>query len=301
MPRLSPCLRRLLILPITLVALLVVAAPAATARATSAPNWQAWGLTVDFPALATDAPTILYTVYTGTDAPTAQVLAESAPLDLWANGSCTIQGTGPLAWQGGYADFNGNAYIRCQLPSWRAGLTALAPGMPGANTNTLTCEAGGAPLFMAAQVKLDPVSSANPIIDATSVGVALSAPSNGIKARTNLTLTSGIYSSPLWNQSNAGNRVVMGEDGPAIVAVASHFGWLNFLTDPNWDDFFNGVTGMAIGHWVESPSAHWTAPAARFKLRTQSDYAYIGYSPATSTYLRGELGSVRADPGCKNS
>jgi hypothetical protein len=93
----------------------------------------------------------------------------------------------------------------------------------------------------------------------------------------------------------------MGEDGPAITAVATHFGWLNFLTDPNWDDFFNGVTGATIGHWVESPSAHSTAPAARYKLKTQSDFVYIGYSPATSTYLHGELGAVRSDPGCKNS
>lgn len=85
--------------------------------------------------------------------------------------------------------------------------------------------------------------------------------------------------------------MVIGEDGPAIVAVASHFGWLNFLADPNWDDFFNGVTGTTIGHWVESPSAHWTAPAGQYKLKTQSEYLYIGYSPATSTYLRGELGA----------
>ena len=118
------------------------------------------------------------------------------------------------------------------------------------------------------RVKLDAVSSANPIIDATGVGVALSAPSDGTKARTSLTLTAGTYSSSQWTQNSAGNRVVIGEDGPAIVAVATHFGWLNFLTDPNWSNFFNGVTGMAIGHWVESPSAHWTAPAARFKLKT---------------------------------
>src|SRR4051794_6713789 len=138
MHRLLPRLRRLLVLPMALFALLAATAPASTARAAAAPAWQAWGLTVDFPTLATSAPTILYTVYTGTDDPTPQVLAESAPVDLWANGSCMILGTGPLTWQGGYGDFNGNAYIRCRLPSWRAGLTALAPGMPGANMNTLT-------------------------------------------------------------------------------------------------------------------------------------------------------------------
>jgi len=301
MHRLLPNMRRLLLLPMALVALLAAAAPASTARATGAPTWQAWGLTVDFPTLATEAPKIMYIVYVGTDDPTPQVVAESTPVDLWANGSCTTQGTGPLTWQGGYADFNGNAYIRCQLPSWRAGIGALAPGLPGAGTNTLTCEAGGAPLFLAAQVKLDAVSSANPIVDATGLGVALSAPSNGNKARTSMTLTSGITTSPQWNQSSAGNRVAIGEDGPAIVAVAAHFGWLGFLSDPNWDDFFNSVTGMTVGHWVESPSAHWTAPATRYKLKTQADYVYIGYSSATGTYLRGELGAVRIDPGCKNS
>jgi hypothetical protein len=58
--------------------------------------------------------------------------------------------------------------------------------------------------------------------------VAFSAPSNGVKARTSQALTSGTYSSPQWNQSSAGNRVVVGENGPAIVAVAAHFGWLIF-------------------------------------------------------------------------
>jgi hypothetical protein len=301
MHRLLPRLRRLLILPVALVALLAVVAPTSTARATGAPTWQAWGLTVDFPTLATDAPKIMYTVYVGTNDPTPQVIAESTPVDLWANGSCVTQGTGPLAWQGGYADFNGNAYIRCRLPSWRAGIAVLAPGLPGANNASLTCDAGGAPLFFGAQVKLDAVSSANPILDAAGLGVAFSTPSNGLKARTNLTLTSGTYSSSQWNQSSAGNRVVIGENGPAIVVVAGHFGWLDFLTDPNWDDFFNTVTGTTIGHWVESPSADWTAPAARYKLKTQADFVYIGYSPATGSYLRGELGAVRSDPGCKNS
>jgi hypothetical protein len=301
MHRLLPRLRQLLLLLVALVMLLAAAAPASTARANGAPTWQAWGLTVDFPMLATDAPKIMYTVYVGTNNPISQVVAESAPVDLWANGSCVTQGGGPLTWQGGYADFNGNVYIRCRLPSWRAGIGALAPSLPGASNNTLTCDAGGAPLFSAAQVKLDPVSSANPIIDASGLGIAFSAPSNGIKARTSLTLTSGTYSSPQWNQSSAGNRVVIGENGPAITAVATHFGWLDFLTDPNWDNFFNTVNGTTIGHWVESPSAHWTAPAARYKLKTQSDYVDIGYSPATGSYLRGELGATRVDPGCKNS
>ena len=82
----------------------------------------------------------------GTDDPTPQVIAESTPVDLWANGSCVTQETGPLTWQGGYADYNGNAYIRCRLLSWRAGIGALAPGLPGANNNSLTCKAGGARL-----------------------------------------------------------------------------------------------------------------------------------------------------------
>ena len=301
MHRLLSRRRRLLMLPMALVALLAVSAPASTARATATPTWQAWGLTVDFPTSATDAPKIMYTVYVGTDDPAPQVIAESNPVDLWANGSCVTQGAGPLTWQGGYADFNGNAYIRCQLPSWRAGIGALAPGLPGANNNSLTCDAGGAPLFLGAQVKLDPVTSANPIIDAAGVGVALSTPSDGSKGRTNLTLTAGTYSSPRWNLSSAGNRVVSGENGPAITAVAAHFGWLDFLSDPNWENFFNTVTGTTIGHWVESPSAHWTAPATRYKLKTLADYVYVGYSPATGSYLHGDLGAVRIDPGCKNS
>jgi hypothetical protein len=295
-------MRRLPCLLVALVVLLAATAPAPAADAQAVPTWQAWGLTVDFPELPTDAPQILYTVYVGTNEPEPQVLAESAPVDLWADGSCSIaQGAVPLTWQDGLAHFDGTSHITCQLPPWRAGLMALAPGLPGGHTNTLTCEPGGAPLFVAAHVNLDPVTSANPIFDAQGLGLAFSLPSDGSKARASLALTSGSYASPRWNLNSAGNSVVTGENGPAVVAVATHFGWLDFLADSTWADFFKTVTGLTIGHWVESPIASTSAPAAAYQLKTVSNVVYIGYNSSTGAHLRGDLGDLRIDPGCKTS
>src|SRR4029453_13238272 len=98
-------------------------------------------------------------------------------------------------------------------------------------------------------------------------------PSDGVVARTRMALSSRTYISPDWAVDSAGNRMVMGQHGPGTVAVASYFGWLDFLTGPNWDNFFNSfVKGTYVGHWVESPGTflRMSGTSLNYPLGTQS-------------------------------
>jgi hypothetical protein len=292
--------RRLLILLVAIVALLAVASPAPTARATSSPTWAAWGITVDFPGKQLQ---VIYTAYVGTN-DTPPVVTAWSEEDITA--SCTIQGP-PFAFDGDYAIFNGQTYIECTLPAWRDKIKALAPGLPAAHKNVVTGDPGFGPLWAAADVKLDAVTSANPVLDAQELGMVFSLPStwqpnNSTLARTRLTLSSGAYLSPSWlADMNAGNRMLIGEDGPAIVAVDGEFGWLNFLTIPAWKSYFtNQVTGMTLGSWVEAPGSSWKqTPVPSYQLKTTSGTVYIGYSPSSGAHFFGKIRSIRFDPGAK--
>jgi hypothetical protein len=287
---------RLLLLVVAVAALLAATSPAPSARAAVLASWQAWEISVDFP---NQQPQVVYTAYIGTNDPNPRIL-DSIAIDISAD--CVVQG-GPLTYdQDGYAIFDGATYIECTAPSWRDQLAILGPYLPGASKNTLSCDAGNGPLFVAADVKLDSVSASNPIIDAHDLGLTFSLPSSVANARTVIALTSGAYASPLWPVNGAGKRMLMGENGPAIVEAAAYFGWLGFLTDPSWQGFFKTtVVGPKIGHWIESPSASWTTPAGPYKLKTQGAVVYIGHNGLTGANLRGRLSSGRIDPGCKTS
>jgi hypothetical protein len=266
----------------------------AHAAAGPAPTWQAWALSVDFPQ---QTPHVLYTVYTGRNTPDPTVLS-SITEDI--SKSCVIESpTKTLAYDGTSAIFDGNSYIRCTVPSWHSKLAVLAPGLPGANKGSITCTAGLAPAWGAADVKLDKVSSANPIIDARELGITFSLPSDGVNVRTRLALSSRTYTSPTWPiDTTDGNRMLIGMHGPGIVAVAGHFGWLKFL-GTGWDTYFtNNVTGARTGSWVESPIATWRTTAVPYTLKTKNATVYIGHDSVTGANLRGKLIKGEGDPGC---
>jgi hypothetical protein len=281
--------RQLLILGLTIVVVLASNVALPSAHAQSAPSWQALSIEVDFP---NQQPRVIQTTYYGSDLPTPHVISSSS-VDVTAN--CTTIGT--LTYSGDYAIFNGSSYIQCGLASWRSNLALLAPGLPGAKNDKLTCDALSGPIFGAADVKLDPVTAQNPIIDASDLGIIFSLPATGNKARSQLKLSSRTYTSPTWNRNVNGNHTLIGIDGPAIIATDTYFGWLDILTS-NWEPFFQTVSGSTIGQMVESPLATWTAPTIPYVLKTTASTIYIGYSPSTGSYLRGKLRNGQIDPGC---
>lgn len=281
--------RQLLVLGMALVALLASSIGSPSAQAQSAPLWQAWSLEVDFP---NSTPRVVHTAYYGSNLPYPHVIG-AASTDISAN--CTTIGT--LTYDGDYAVFNGSSYIRCNLPSWRIALAGLSPGLPGANNDKLTCDASSGPSFGVADVKLDAVTSQNPIIDVTDLGPSFSLPATGTKARTQLKFSSRTYSSPSWNLNANGNHMMIGLDGPSIVATNTYFGWITVLNS-SWEPFFQSVSGTKMGHFVEPPVATWTAPTIPYVLKTGASIAYIGYSPSTASYLRGKLRDGQIDPGC---
>ncbi|HET9222172.1 MAG TPA: hypothetical protein VFO07_06700 [Roseiflexaceae bacterium] len=287
--------RRLPILLLAIITLMLTALPVPKAGATPAADWAAWAITADFKGGALQ---VVYTVYTGTQAPNAQVLASSSQ-DITA--SCTVSG---LTFSGEYGVFNGSTMIACPVPSWRDAVFALDPSLGQGHKNKVTEIPGTGPLWAAADVILDPGTSDNPVVDASDLGMVFSLPRSGATARTRLTLSSGSYVSPNWNADNlAGNRTLIGADGPVIVAIDKEFGWLDFLKAPDWSNYFNGVNGMQVGYRTEGTNV-WQgvqSAAAPYTLKTTAGTVNIGYNSKTGTYFRGRIRSIRFDPGSKGN
>lgn len=285
--------RRLPVLLLALVAL-IAALPAPAARASTTSAWAAWAITADFTG---GVLSVVYTAYTGTQAPNAQVNAWSSQ-DITA--SCSVSG---LTFSGDYGVFSGSTMISCPVPSWRDAILALDPSLAQANGSKVTQLPGGGPLWAAADVVLDPVSGENPVLDAKELGMVFSLPRTGATARTKIALNSGAYVSPSWNADNLlGNRVLMGEDGPVIVAIDDQFGWMSFLK-PDWQSYFSGVTGAQIGYRAEGPLTSQGAQSASapYTLKTAASTVYIGYSPSTGAHFRGKIRAIRFDPGSKGN
>jgi hypothetical protein len=287
--------RRLPILLLAIIALMTAVLPAPAAGQSVAADWAAWAITADFKGGALQ---VVYTAYTGTQPPNAQVLAWSSQ-DITA--SCSVTG---LTFSGDYGVFNGSTMISCPVPSWRDSIGALDPSLSQANSNKVTELLGEGPLWAAADVILDPVAGENPVLDARDLGMIFSMPRNGATARTRISLNSGAYVSPNWNVDNAaGNRTLMGADGPVIVAIDDTFGWLDFLKAPEWENFFNGVTGPEIGHRTEGMGAWQGVQSATtpYTLKTTAGTVYIGYSPTTGAHFHGRIRALRFDPGSKGN
>jgi hypothetical protein len=287
--------RRLPVLLLAIITLMVIALPAHAARATPAADWAAWAITADFKGGALQ---VVYTAYTGTQAPNAQVNAWFSD-DITA--SCSVSG---LTFSGDYGIFDSSTMISCPVPSWRDTIRALDPSLAQANGNKVVEFPGGGPLWAAADVVLDPGTADNPVLDAKDLGMVFSLPRAGATARTKIALSSGAYVSPSWNVDGmAGNRTLMGEDGPVIIAIDDEFGWMDFLTAPNWQNHFNGVAGLEIGHWTQwTSTSRGVQPAsAPYTLKTTAGTIYIGYSPSTGAHFRGKIRAIRFDPGSKGN
>jgi hypothetical protein len=304
----TACTRRLLILLVVLTALVVPVAPVPAVRAQqptptpgpAGPEWPGWALRVTFPkdpATGLQAPKVIYTAYTYTVTPTVQVtgvITEDISADCSQNG---------LGYDGvSAAIFDGSsAFIACAVPAWRELLFQLDPTVPGANPNkdTLTCSANS-PASGAAKVVVDPGSRDNPLIDASELGIALALPASGTQARTRLNVYPNNYGSPLWNINTGGNRVVMGSDGPTMVALDNYFNWMPYL-HPSWKPWFAAnIKGFEIGHKDEPSMNTWQGPAGDFRLRTTAATVYIGRNVAGSSYFKGRVTEALIDPPCSS-
>lgn len=86
----------------------------------------------------------------------------------------------------------------------------------------------------------------------------------------------------------AGNRVLMGVNGPVIVAIDHEFGWLKFLKAPDWQNYFNESQERRFGYRAEGPitSQGVQTASAPYTLKTTAGTVYIGYSPSSGAPLR---------------
>lgn len=278
-------------------AIIIVCSALATAGPAQASNppatWAAWHVKVDF---AQNTPRIIYTAYVGTDSPQPAVLGERVS-DITQD--CTIVGT--LNYFQGRAIFDGNSYIECDLPSWRAEIAQLAPYLRVAQEAECICQAGGAPLWAAADVRLAPGMRQNPVFAAPSTAMEFALPTiGGGQMEMEMFIDGNSYTSPSGNKQPALNQFLMGMYGPGIVAAADHFAWLDFMPDASWKTFFEtDVVGTRMGYWEGSSSANWFETASDYRVKTDVQTLYIGYNPVTNEYLHGVLKAGEFDPGCR--
>jgi hypothetical protein len=286
-------LRRLLPALIAAAALAVgLVAPRATAAAEEL-SWVGYAVTADFES---GQPKVFYTVFGGLNGPPAQVLDF---IEEEITGDCSFT---DITYSGGYAVFNGSSSrIECALPSFADKLAELFPELPTPEAE-VTCTCGGAPLWASAQAILDPVSGEQPaaaIVHGSRPGMLFKLQSNGARARTSIELPNGVdLTSPQWIPSPSSNRVLLGVNGPSIIALDDEFGWLSYLS-PQWEAAFAPVVGQTARHWFEAPNrANWVSAPAAYKLNTGEGTLTIGHNPLSGAYFDGRLRFVRLDPGC---
>ena len=293
------------LLPLLLLAAFTLSMAATPAHARQPnPNpsatWAAWGLDVRFPD---GALKVSYGAYVGDDSPpkVLEKLVENITKD------CVVQGDPLIVDAAGYARFNGNSYIECNLPNWHAKIAELAPHLRPAQT-PVACECKSAsPFWVSGDFTLDAVSGEQPIFDALGLDVdmlsnQLSPTTLGTRVRVDGRWV-GPYLSPVWTTTNTTpNRLLVGEEGPIAVVTIDSFGGLPYMTNPAWRPYFNAnMRGTRVGLWREpAGTGSWTNLVdPGFNMNTAPATVYIGYDPNTATYLRGSLNTLRIDPGCR--
>lgn len=289
---------------IALVVLLLAFMPTPGAQATTTIDWFGWGVKVNFEH---NTWKVIYVTYLGSNAPSPHVVSEEI-VDITSH--CQERGTGSLTYPSeDSAYFDGTVYIKCNLPSFQGALLNLGYTPPSGDDPFCPCMLGGGPFWADGEIRPLTTVGAMPLLDASDRGVRLGLLVNGNQARTRLEVLraqsagSMTFTSPQWAVDPASNRTLLGWHGAGIVAVADHFGWLKYLQDPGWRQFFiTQVSGPTIGYWNEPPTTSATdSTTGDYRLGMNGGELYIGYSPSSGQYFTGEIDEVGIDPGCSGA
>ena len=288
-----------------LLAALALLPSAAAAKEAPPGAWFGWGAKF---RVENGAPVVTFITYVAEDGTPVRFLAEhDAPLN------CVEQGNGSITYDAvaGTAEFDGASYLECALPSWEEATSAIGYDLPDTG-ECMVCATGGAPIWgdMAVTPALG-VSGTMPIIDASDAGIRLSVESTGVTARSRLdvdrvlgTTSINTYRSSTWDIATSPlARSVVGMEGDGIVAVATHFDWLGYLTG-NWQPWFkSAVEGARVGSWEEGTTSpqKGTVTGRQYELGVDGGSLYIGYSPDSGDYFQGVIGPGGLEPGCKGS
>jgi hypothetical protein len=298
---------RLRVLPLLLLVALLLGAAATPVRADEPPNpnptanWAAWGLVVSFP---NGALRVKYAAYIGTNNPPG--ILDKVIENITAD--CAVVGDPLTIDANGYARFDGNSYIACDLPDWGALIAELAPHLRVATSTAVTTECeDDSPLWFSGDVLLDAVTGEQPLFDSLNLDIDL--PSVRLSPATLKTRVraggrwAGNYNSAVWTTTNSTvNTFLSGEEGPISVAVINDFGGLPYLLNPGWQPYFNSnVVGSRMGLWREpAGSGSWVnILQSNFPMNTGPTTAYIGYDTGSGAYFQGSIKTLKIDPGCR--
>ena len=299
------CRHPLLVGMLMLIMLFISNVPAANAQQATKYDWFGWGVKVDF---QNSAWKVDYITYLGVNSPSPKIVKEQVK-DISAD--CEQGGAGTLSYPTAEsAYFNGNVYLRCELPSVRDALVELGYTPPGDGSFCI-CTLGGAPFWVDGEVRQLNTLGTMPLLDVGSRGVRVNLLVSGGTARTRLEVTrtppSGpiTYTSPDWPIDMVGNRTLAGWGGKKLVMVADHFNWLDYLADAGWRPFFqNNVQGRTIGSWNESSTTTVSDTrtfTGNYRMSMSAGTLYVGYNPSANTYFTGEIETIGVDPGCSGT
>lgn len=312
------------LLAFCLCAVLAAALPATTtAKESDGPpypnaEWAAWGLSVSF---ANGKPIIKFGVYVGVvdddpAEPGDQPVVLGATVEtLKSPDQCNIRSASgapnPALFidSAGYAHFDGDIYIECEVPDWGAMVYELAPHLLTATNAECNCQGEDSFVWGSADLVIDPlppgVSRLNPLIDASALGFAFSMPTKGTTldtmVRTRISRSNGHVESPAWPSSASGNQLVTAHNGPFLIAVTDYFNGLPYLPNSGWKQFFiNQVGSNRSGVWSgpASQGTDWLGPQGPFTVRTGENTIYIGRNDATGAMFTGRVRYLTGDPGC---
>jgi len=275
-----------------------------TAAAAPGDAWYGWGTKF---AVVNGAPKVTFVAYVAQDGAPPKVIA-SQETDI--TGTCVERGTSTIDYDTDAANFDGNVYLACELPSWEEATSDLGFNLPDTG-ECMVCATGGAPIW--GDFEVTPaagVSGTMPIVNASSVGISINVETTGVTARARLDVDRVLggpttsYRSPSWTIASAPQaHALVGIEGDGIVAVADYFNWLDYL-DLNWRPWFQAnVEGPTAGAWVEktvtAPAARSTQNARQYEMGVDGGPLYIGYDPDTGDIFNGKLGPGGIEPGCK--
>jgi hypothetical protein len=277
--------------------------PSTAAAQPSPPGaWYGWGTKF---VVENGAPKVTFVAYVAQDGTPPKVIA-SQETDI--TDTCDELGNGTIDYETAAANFDGDSYLACELPSWEEATSELGFDLPDTG-ECMICATGGAPIW--GDFEVTPAGPGDmPIVNASSVGISINVESTGVTARARLDVDRVLggpvtsYRSPSWTIASAPNaHAVVGIEGDGIVAVADYFNWLDYL-DLNWRPWFkSAVEGATAGSWVEktatAPADRSTQTARQYEMGVDGGPLYIGYDPDTGNIFNGKLGPGGIEPGCK--
>jgi hypothetical protein len=282
--------------PITLATPFPTPSPSTAPQAT----WARWVVSFDFRAGQVDARWKVSVGYRDTrlrSQPPVTLAQQEVLLPCTPSGEFTIQG--------GRARLNGvNAYLACDLPSYRETVRHMAPNLLTGFSDR-GCECINPRPYVGGDLILgNDGPRANPLFYHPDFQFNL--PTLNPNEATLQTVVNGQpFASAPWLINPQGQQIFAGIVGDLMLHEINPTGPAAFLNTP---DFLANAKGADTTQWFYWVNDHGKIsaqqslpPAFPITISAEPTTIYLGYNPATGEFAQAEVAQLVADPGCKSN